>query len=347
MPNDSRIGSSGGVPGFSRRGFLGLAGGAAAAFALGGCGNESTAPSAGTSSPGSASLEGARLRVSVYSKNHASAPLFWQKFAPPGVTVEPKIFTSGSEMNRALEKGDLDFALFGVYNGLIDKEQGLGSKIISMCSQKGIGLVSRTDRGIETVADLKGKRVAVPPPGVQVLVLTTLLEQAGLRLDRDVTSVPLGYADHVTALQRGDVDAYAGTEPPVTTSVVSGIGKRLVDPYTTPLGDFNTAIWASPAMLAKPEVVRAAAKMQRDAAEYLTPGGRNDPAVWKDLLVTQFGYSEPVYAEVLSNIGAVWRFDDVRKKQFEAAGEAMRKSGVLTQDPDLDAIYALDYAPTS
>ncbi|MGI9120926.1 MAG: hypothetical protein ACR2G7_12540 [Acidimicrobiales bacterium] len=30
--------------------------------------------------------------------------------------------------------------------------------------------------------------------------------------------------NHAGALERGDVDAYIGTEPPVTTSVVSGVG---------------------------------------------------------------------------------------------------------------------------
>ena len=46
--------------------------------------------------------------------------------------------------------------------------------------------------------------------------------------------------------------------------------------------------------------------MQRDAAEYLTPGGKNDVAVWNDLLVTQFGYSQPIATAVLDKMsGAV------------------------------------------
>jgi hypothetical protein len=129
--------------------------------------------------------------------------------------------------------------------------------------------------------------------------------------------------------------------------VVSGVGKRLVTPYTTPIGDFNTAIWASPKMLEQPDLLRAAAQMQRDAAEYLTPGGVNDRAVWKDLLVDQFGYTEAVYNEVLSNIGAVWRFDDARRRQVEAGAALMRSTGVLKKDPDYSQVFALEYQPTS
>ncbi len=324
-----------------------MAGAGAAALAVGACGSDDEQ---GKSSPGSgqeAALAGTTITTAVYAKNHASSPLFWQRFSPEGLKVDVKIFTSGSDMNRALQAGDLDFGLFGPYNGLIEKEQGFGSKVICMCSRNGIGFIARKDRGIESVADLKGKTLAVPPPGIHFLILNNLLDKAGLERDRDLKAVPLGYADHPGALERGDVDAYMGTEPLATQSVLSGVGKRLVDPYTTGLGNFNTAIWASPKMLARPELLRAATTMQRDAAEYLSPGGRNDPEVWKDLLVTQFGYTEPVYREVLSNVGAEWRFDDARKAQFEAAAREMRAAGDLKKDVDWAAVYELQHQPTS
>ncbi|HEX2274446.1 MAG TPA: NrtA/SsuA/CpmA family ABC transporter substrate-binding protein [Acidimicrobiales bacterium] len=337
--------------GLTRRRLLGLAGAGVVGLALAGCGDDqeetSTGSQGGAGTAQAPSLAGQTVSVAAYSKNHASSPLFWQKFAPEGLKVEVKIFTSGSDMNRAMEAGDLDFGLFGMYNGLIEKEQGFRSKIISMAARRGMGLAARADRGLDSIDDLRGKTIAVPPPGLQVLALTYLLSQAGMQLDRDVKSVPLGYADHAAALERGEIDAYMGTEPPVTQSVVSGVGKRLVDPATTPIGDFNTAIWASPRMLEQPDLLRAAAQMQRDAAEYLTPGGVNDRAVWKDLLVSQFGYTEAVYNEVLSNIGAVWRFDEARRRQVEAAGALMRSTGVLKKDPDYSQVFALEYQPSA
>lgn len=333
----------------TRRRFLALAGAGAAALAVGACGSSEDKQGSGVSAgrDEAASLAGTTITAAVYAKNHASSPLFWQRFAPEGVKVDVKIFTSGSDMNRALQAGDLDFGLFGPYNGLIEKEQGLGSKVICMCSRNGIGVVARKDRGIDTLSDLKGKTFAVPPPGILTLILNNLLDGAGLELDRDLKAVPLGYADHPGALERGDVDAYFGTEPLVTQSVVSGVGKRLVDPYTTPLGNFNTAIWASPKMLGQPEVLRATAKMQRDAAEHLSPGGRNDPEVWRELLVRQFGYTEQVYQEVLSNVGAEWRFDDVRRAQFEWAAQEMRATGVLKKDVDFSSVFELQYQPST
>ncbi len=324
-------------------GAAGAAGGVLASCGPGDRGAPASVPPEGGGD--STSFDGRSISVALYSKNHASSPLFWQRFAPPGLSVEPQIFTSGSDMNRAMEAGDLDFALMGPFNSLIEAEQGFGAKIICMCSRQGIGLVVRADQGIESVADLAGKTLAVPPPGVQVLVLTALLDEADLVLDRDLTAVPLGYADHQGALERGDVDAYIGTEPPVTMSVVSGVGRRLQAVYDTPNGDFNTAMWAAPHVQGDPELLAAAVAMQRGAAELLTPGGENDPQVWHDLLVDQFGYAEPVYEEVLSNIGAEWDFDDERKAQFEGAGALMLASGVLSREPDYPSLYLLDHLP--
>ncbi len=341
----------------SRRRLLQLTGLSAAGLALGACGgsDEVTAaaqtgagaavPSPTTTSTGSSSLAGRTISVALYSKNHASSPLFWQRFAPEGLTVEPRIFTSGSDMNRAMDAGDLDFGLMGPYNTLVEAAQGFTSKIICMCSREGIGLVGRADQDITSVEDLAGKRVAVPPPGVQVLILTTLLEEAGLELEKDLTAVPLGYADHLTALERGDVDAYIGTEPPVTMSVVSGVGRRVGGVYTTAVGDFNTAMWAGPHVQEDAELLDAVVAMQRGAAEYLTPNGENDEEVWHELLVEEFGYDEEVYAEVLSNIGAEWEFGEERKSQVEGAGELMLQAGVLAEQPDYESLYLLDYLP--
>ncbi len=326
--------------------------GGAAGLALAGCGSGGAADGGAASEPSAVasqaaseglSFDGETVSMSVYSRNHASSPLFWERFAPEGLTVDVQIFTSPSDMNRAMEAGDLSFALMGAYNTLIEAPMGFTSKIVGMVSRRGIGLVGRTDAGIEAVEDLAGKRIAVPPPGAQVLVLNQLLAVAGLSLESDLEAVPLGFADHAAALESGDVEAFVGTEPICATSVASGMAVRIGDVYSTPLGDFNTALWASPAMQERPDLCRAAVLMQRGAAEHLSPGGENDPDVWRALLVDEFEYTEEVYTEVLPNVGALWRFGDEQRAQLEGAGAAMLESGVLAEEPDYESLYLLDY----
>ncbi len=338
----------------SRRRFLGLAaGGAAAAYLLSACGSDNdtattatTAPAAGQA--GAKDFGGKTITTAVYAKNHASSMLEWQQFAPPGLTVKPVIVTSAAEISRLLAAGELDFGLMGYYNTIIEASTtGLKAKVISMCSRQGIGLIARSDRGIRTVADLKGKKVALPPPGVQVLAINAALEKVGLKFDRDVTAVPVSFADQPAVLERGDVDAYMGTEPLCTQSVVSGRGVRINEVYGTPAGDINTAMWAAPKNLNDADLLTAVAKMQRDAAEYFTPNGVNAAAPWRKLLVEQFEYSEEIYKAVLDNVGAVWKFDQTRKAQFEGAAEMMLAQGVITTKPKIDDLLLLDYLPKS
>ncbi|GAC1331670.1 MAG: hypothetical protein NVSMB13_20050 [Mycobacteriales bacterium] len=332
---------------FTRRRMFGLAAAAAAALTVAGCGGSSATKSAASASTGGLpALAGGRkvtIKTCVYAKNHASSMLYWQKFAPPGVTVSVVPVTNTAEILQGLEVGTLDFGLMSPYVPmLVQAKSGIHSKVIAMVARQGFGLIGK--KGVvSSVADLRGKKIAVPPPGAQVLVLGLLLDKAGLALGKDVTGVPLGYADHVAALARGDVQAFMGSEPPSTQAVVSGDGVRIPGVFDTALGDLNTALWASPSMLKDDELCRVTAQMQKRAAEYLTPGGTNDKTVWHDLLVTQFGFDEKVYTEVLNNVGAQWKFDANRQSQFEAVGKALVATKSLTAEPDYEALYAKQY----
>ena len=335
-------------PALSRRGFLGLGAGVGAAVLLGACGGDDTAGPAAAASAGasSAALEPYVVKTCVYSKNHASSALYWSMFAPEGITVEVVPVKSATEIQDGLERGDLDFGLLAPYTPIIALEQDpklITSRIIGMISRGGLGLVGK--KGVvESVADLRGKKIAVPPPTLQVLILNDVLRDAGLTLGQDVEAVPLGFADHVTAFARGDVDAFMGSEPPVTQAIVEADGVRLPEAGQTRVGDFNTANWASAKVLEeRPDVVRAVCEMQKQAAEFLSPGGENDEERWKDLLVTQFGFQEAVYEEVLDNVGARWEFDDERVAQVKGAAEMLRQQGGIASEPDVEQLFAREY----
>jgi NitT/TauT family transport system substrate-binding protein len=284
--------------------------------------------------------------VAAFTNNHAAGPLYWPQFAPEGLEVEVTTLTSGTDMNRALEADDLDFAIFGIVNGFIESEQGLGSKIVAMGARQGAGLIVSRTSEIADVAGLAGRRIALKGPAFQLLVLYTLLDEAGLDPASDVEIVPVEYNDQPTALERGDVDAFMGSEPNASRSVASGAGRRLVNIYTTPVGELNSTIWASPRMVAdEPDLVRAAVAMQRDAANNLTPSGSNDPEVWRDLVVDQFGLEEDVYRELITNCGAVWELSEFWVDQAKAAGAKMAELGLLQAEPDYDDLIRTEFMP--
>ena len=332
----------------SRRGFLGLGVGVSAAALLAACGDGGSTVAAPSTGPSAASgaLEPYTVRTCVYAKNHASSALYWQQFAPEGITVEVIPVKSATEVQDGLESGQLDFGLLAPYTPIIALAQDpklITSRIVGMISRGGLGLVGK--KGVvEKVEDLRGKRIAVPPPTLQVLILNDVLREAGLEIGKDVEGIPLGFADHVTAFSRGDVDAFMGSEPPVTQAIVEADGVRLKEAGETAVGDFNTANWASAKVLAeRPDVVRAVCRMQKDAAEFLSPGGENDPEVWRDLLVEQFGFTEEVYEEVLDNVGARWEFDDERVAQVEGAATMLVQQKGIAKEPDLEVLFAREY----
>jgi NitT/TauT family transport system substrate-binding protein len=337
-------------PGLSRRGFLGLGAGLGAAALLSACGSDGGSDGGSASAPGAAAtgaaLEPYTVRTCVYAKNHASSALYWQQFAPEGITVEVTPVASATEIQNALEAGQLDFGLLAPFTPLLALSQDpstITSRIVGMISRGGLGLCGK--KGVvESVEDLRGKRIAVPPPTLQVLILNDVLRAAGLELGRDVEAVPLGFGDHVTAFARGDVDAFMGSEPPVTQAIVEADGVRLPEASRTAVGDFNTANWASAKVLEeRPDVVRAVCRMQKDAAELLSPGGENDEQRWKELLVDQFGFQEQVYETVLDNVGARWEFDDERAAQVEGAARMLVQQGGIPSEPDLEVLYAREY----
>jgi ABC-type nitrate/sulfonate/bicarbonate transport system substrate-binding protein len=119
--------------GLSRRGFLGLGAGVGAAVLLAGCGDDggsapAAAPTAGATGE---ALEPYTIRTCVYAKNHASSALYWQQFAPEGITVEVTPVTSATQIQEALERGELDLGLLAPYTPLIALAEDPGSPTTS------------------------------------------------------------------------------------------------------------------------------------------------------------------------------------------------------------------------
>jgi sulfonate transport system substrate-binding protein len=133
--------------------------------------------------------------------------------AKDGVTVR---WVQSLGSNKALEflnAGSLDFGSTAGAAALIGKINGNPIKSIYVYSRpEWTALVTRKDAGIAKVEDLKGKRVAVTRGTDPHIFLVRSLQQAKLT-EKDVKLVLLQHPDGRTALERGDVDAWAGLDP--------------------------------------------------------------------------------------------------------------------------------------
>jgi len=152
--------------------------------------------------------------------------LLEKEFAKDGITIR-WVQTLGS--NKALEflnAGSIDFGSTAGSAALVTKINGNPIKSIYVYSQpEWTALVTRKETTIATIADLKGKRVAVTRGTDPHIFLVRALLSAGLG-EKDIQPVLLQHPDGKTALIRGDVDAWAGLDPMMAQAEVEE-GARL------------------------------------------------------------------------------------------------------------------------
>lgn len=128
----------------------------------------------------------------------------WDRF---GIRAEPVVFTNGPLQIQAIQTGDLDTASIGP-GALWLAATGM-AKVISI---NGVGLADRVlampGSGIETLADLEGKRIGVPPGTSGDMILQLSLSRAGLAAS-DVELLNMDPSTLVSAASAGQVDVAA------------------------------------------------------------------------------------------------------------------------------------------
>ena len=149
-----------------------------------------------------------------------------KEFSKDGIRI---IWVQSAGSNKALEflnAGSIDFGSSAGSAALVARINGNPIKSIYVYSRpEWTALVTAKDSKINTVADLKGKRVAVTRGTDPHIFLVRALLGAGLS-EKDITPVLLQHADGKTALIRGDVDAWAGLDPMMAQAEIED-GARL------------------------------------------------------------------------------------------------------------------------
>ncbi|WP_305785179.1 ABC transporter substrate-binding protein [Symbioplanes lichenis] len=199
----------------------------------------------------SASGEASTLRLG-YFPNITHAPaligvkngLFQQSLG--STKLETKTFNAGPAAIEALFSGAIDATYIGpnpAINGWATSK-GTALKIIAGSTSGGAGLVVK--QGINSPADLKGKKIATPQLGnTQDVALRAWLKENGLNADQqgggDVSVLPQDNATAVQAFAQGAIDGAWVPEPNLSRMVQESKGKILVNEKDLwPNGQFVT-----------------------------------------------------------------------------------------------------------
>lgn len=294
---------------------------------------------AAAAAPSFASAQVKEIRIDWATYNPVSLVLKDQKllekeFEKDGISVR---WVQSAGSNKALEflnAGSLDFGSTAGAAALIGKINGNPIKSIYVYSRpEWTALVTKND-AVKTVADLKGKRVAVTRGTDPHIFLVRALAEAKLT-EKDVKLVLLQHADGRLALERGDVEAWAGLDPIMAAAEVES-GAKLFHrkPEANTWGVLNVR---EEFAAANPEIVKRVLATYEKARQWSLA----NPKELSKSLVEATKLPETVIAKQLERTELT--HGPIGAAQIEtivAAGLALQEAGVLKPETDVKATVA-------
>ena len=137
-----------------------------------------------------------------------------KRLAPLGVSVKWTEFPAGPQLLEGLNVGAIDFGYVGEAPPVI--AQAAGANFVytayELPTPHAEGILVHQDAPIHTLADLKGKKIALNKGSDVHWFLVAALQKAGITY-ADIQPVFLAPADARAAFERGAIDAWAIWDP--------------------------------------------------------------------------------------------------------------------------------------
>ncbi|MBM7579557.1 aliphatic sulfonate ABC transporter substrate-binding protein [Jeotgalibacillus terrae] len=250
-----------------------------------------------------------------------------------GIEVE-WVLSQGS--NKALEflnSSSVDFGSTAGAAALIAKSNGSPVESVYLYAKpEWTALVAAEGSDIQSVEDLKGKKIAATLGTDPYIFLLRALEEAGVGSD-EVEVVNLQHADGANALSSGQVDAWAGLDPHMARAELD-TGAELF--YRNP--DFNTyGTLNVRSSFAEdyPEIVEEVIAQYETAREWTVANPDEAAQILADEAEMNL---EVAKASLARNDFSNPVIGDEHTEALIAAGEVLRQEEVIDADADIEAL---------
>lgn len=152
------------------------------------------------------------------------------KLAPLGFKVEWREFPSGPPLLEALNAGAIDFGHAGETPPIFAQAAGVPFVYVAYepPAPRGEAILVPRDSPIKTLADLKGKKVALNKGSNVHYLLVRALEKAGVKYS-EIEPVYLAPADARAAFERGAIDAWVIWDPFLAAAETATGARTLTD----------------------------------------------------------------------------------------------------------------------
>ena len=233
---------------------------------------------------------------------------------------------------------DLGFAGVAPIISTIDSDPTI--KIIAALQGNGSGIIVGNDSGISKVADLAGKKIAVPSVGsIQDIMLRQLLSDNNIDYSKqNISAVGAGLMP--AAISAGSVDAAFTWEPFVTQTAMKNLGKILIRSDEIIPNHPCCAVATTTAMIKNyPDTLIAFLKAHKEATDYVLNNAQDTAATIAG--ATYLNDEAAVEAAALPNIRFLAKPDEVFLSGTEKFAAQMKALGVIKKDHDRNDIFDL------
>lgn len=180
-----------------------------------------------------------------------------KRLAPLGIEVKWTEFPAGPQLLEGLNVGSIDFGTVGEAPPIF--AQAAGADLVYVANQppapQGEAIVVAQGSPIRSVADLKGRKIALNKGSNVHYLLVKALEKAGVKY-ADVQTVFLPPADARAAFERGAVDAWVIWDP-FLAAAERQIGARVLADGRGLVANHQFYLAARPYADKRPQVIQA------------------------------------------------------------------------------------------
>lgn len=311
-----------------------------AATALAACGGDGGGDATASTAPsGAAATEGVTVRVGVLqgvtlaavAKHVGSIDRELEKLGARAAYEGP--FPAMVPAVEALNAGDVDvtYGSISAAIGALAGNSDFKLFAIEPPQPENEGIIAARGSGIETAADLKGRKIAVNRAGTGEYLALLALDRAGLDRD-DVEFVYLPPADAASAFGSGQVDAWA-TWSSFTGLAQDELGGRLVISGGE-LGSLNDTPYVVASRFADryPALVEAVYRGLQEAADWIRENPDEAARLYADAGLP------PAVAR--AQVAASERLEPITpevRERFERVAAYVAGRGVVPSEVDFDA----------
>jgi NitT/TauT family transport system substrate-binding protein len=261
-------------------------------------------------------------------------------FETRNIEVTTQNAAGGAEIIPGVQSGQFDFGFSNVISMFLAQAGGVELKVVSNGNNstgtdgEDFGsLLVPVDSDVQSAADLEGATVATNTLSniVDTIVRASVRKDGGDPSTVEFVGVP--FPEMEAALANGDVDAAFAVEPFQTLIQNNGVGRPVAWSWVDAAPDLTVAVYFTSADLAEsnPDLVQRFTEAMQESLAY----ANDNPDAVREVLPTYTSLEPDLASQVIL---PAWP-PEINRESSETLAELAVMDGLLTEPPDLDALY--------